>query len=61
MNSYAFDTTLRMGDRSIARPLPIQQKIADIHALSGIRNRDTSVRGVQHRTRFGPGGHYDLR
>jgi hypothetical protein len=54
-----------MGDQPDARPLPIQdsttQKDADthIHALSGIRTHDSTVRAVEDSTCLRPRGHWD--
>jgi hypothetical protein len=51
------------GDQPVARPLPTQDNTnrinANIHALSGIRTHDLSVRASEDISCLRPRGHYD--
>jgi hypothetical protein len=60
--------TPRMSDKPVARPLPthIKQKHrinaqTNIHALSGIRTNDPSIRENENNSRLRPRGHCDRR
>jgi hypothetical protein len=53
-----------MSDQPVAKPLPTHHKQrinahTDIHALSGIRSHDASVRATEDSSRIRPRGHCD--
>jgi hypothetical protein len=62
---YIVGRTPGTGDQPVARPLPTprttqtQNKHTDIHALSGIRTYDPSVRASEDSSCLRPRGHYD--
>jgi hypothetical protein len=51
LNPKTVGRTPRTGDQSIARPLPIQTQ-TNIHAMSGIRTQDPSVRAGEDSKMF---------
>jgi hypothetical protein len=65
MNLWTFGRTPWMGDRLDARPLPTHRTTQHrktrtlIHASSGIRNQDPSVRAAEDSTCLRPRGHWN--
>jgi hypothetical protein len=59
---YTVGRTPWMGDQPVSRPLPTHRRNAhntDIHALSGIRTHDPSVRASETSSYLRPHGHCD--
>jgi len=61
---WTFGRTPWTGDRPVARPLPTQDSATQktrthIHASSGIRTQDPSVRAVENSTYLKQRGHWD--
>jgi hypothetical protein len=59
-NSKTVGRSPRMGDQPVARPLPLQTQ-TNIHALSGIRTHDPSVRASEDNSCLRRRGHCDRR
>jgi hypothetical protein len=56
---YTVGRTPWTGDQPISRPVPVHRINADIHALSGIRIHDPSVRASEDGSYLTPRGHRD--
>jgi hypothetical protein len=59
LNPRTVGRTPWTGDQPVAMPLQTQNKRTDIHALSGIRTHDPSVRAGEDSSCFRPLGHCD--